>query len=87
MLHPVSFYLSHLKIQVHKNEKACVAVYPCVEQNKILWFWPNADSRCKDILNEKRPPYIPELDDPSFTATMGTRDLLYGYHPCFSLLC
>ncbi|XP_078180848.1 protochlorophyllide-dependent translocon component 52, chloroplastic-like [Carex rostrata] len=64
---------------VHKNEKACVAVYPCVEQNKILWFWPNTDPRYKDILNEKKPPYIPELDDPSFTATMGTRDLLYGY--------
>lgn len=48
-------------------------------QNDILWFWPNSDPQYKDILVKKNPPYIPELDDPSYTKLISNRDLPYGY--------
>ena len=66
-------------MQVHTAKKACVAVYPSTVQNNIVWFWPNLDPRYKDILVEKKPPYIPEIDDPSYTNLMGNRDIPYGY--------
>ncbi|TVU14012.1 hypothetical protein EJB05_37453, partial [Eragrostis curvula] len=46
---------------VHKNSKACVASYPCVVQNK-MWFYPRTEAEYKDVLQMKRPPYIPEID-------------------------
>ncbi|KAI3794835.1 hypothetical protein L1987_37475 [Smallanthus sonchifolius] len=55
---------------VHSFQKACVGVYPSTVQNEIVWFWPNTDPQYKDILTKKKPPYIPELDDPSFTFQM-----------------
>ncbi|XP_057432997.1 protochlorophyllide-dependent translocon component 52, chloroplastic-like [Lotus japonicus] len=64
---------------VHTFKKACVAAYPSTVQNDILWFWPNTDPQYKDIIERKRPPYIPELDDPSYTRLMGNRDITYGY--------
>ncbi|KAM3693108.1 hypothetical protein ACB098_08G139000 [Castanea mollissima] len=64
---------------VHTAKKACVAVYPSTVQNNIVWFWPNLDPRYKDILVEKKPPYIPEIDDPSYASLMGNRDIPYGY--------
>ncbi|XP_071718836.1 protochlorophyllide-dependent translocon component 52, chloroplastic [Rutidosis leptorrhynchoides] len=64
---------------VHTFQKACVAVYPSVTQNGIVWFWPNTDPQYKDILTKKKPPYIPQLDDPSFTHQMFNRDIPYGY--------
>uniref|UniRef100_M8BA07 Pheophorbide a oxygenase, chloroplastic n=1 Tax=Aegilops tauschii TaxID=37682 RepID=M8BA07_AEGTA len=64
--------------KVHKNSKACVASYPSVVQNNILWFYPRADGEHQDILQRKRPPFIPEIDDPSFVAVYGVRDLPYG---------
>ncbi|KAL8246497.1 hypothetical protein R6Q59_007713 [Mikania micrantha] len=64
---------------VHTFKKACVAVYPSTVQNGILWFWPSTDPQYKDILTKKKPPYIPELDDPSFTFQMFNRDIPYGY--------
>jgi len=66
-------------LQVHTFNKACAAVYPSVVQNNILWFWPNTNPDYKDILEKEKPPYVPELDDPSYSCTMGTRDLHYGY--------
>ncbi|KAI3798284.1 hypothetical protein L1987_33555 [Smallanthus sonchifolius] len=63
---------------VHTFQKACVAVYPSTVQNGIVWFWPNTDPQYKDILTRKKPPYIPELDDPSFTFQMFNRDIPYG---------
>lgn len=66
-------------MQVHTFKKACAAAYPSTVQNDIVWFWPNTDPKYKDILMEKKPPYIPELDDPSFTKLMGNRDIPYGY--------
>ncbi|KAI3794836.1 hypothetical protein L1987_37476 [Smallanthus sonchifolius] len=64
---------------VHTFPKACVAVYPSTVQNGIVWFWPNIDPRYKDILTKKKPPYVPELDDPAFTFQMFNRDIPYGY--------
>ncbi|WCJ28834.1 Pheophorbide a oxygenase chloroplastic [Euphorbia peplus] len=64
---------------VHTFNKACVAAYPSTVHHDIVWFWPNSDPQFKDILTKKKPPYIPELDDPSFTKLMGNRDIPYGY--------
>ena len=66
-------------MQFHTFKKACVAAYPSTVQNGILWFWPNADPQYKDILARKKPPYIPQIDDPSYVSLMGNRDILYGY--------
>ncbi|KAK1282143.1 hypothetical protein QJS10_CPB22g01238 [Acorus calamus] len=65
--------------QFHTFNKACAAAYPSVEQNKIVWFWPSTEPQYNDILTKKKPPYIPELDDPTYTDLMGTRDIPYGY--------
>ncbi|WVZ60951.1 hypothetical protein U9M48_010902 [Paspalum notatum var. saurae] len=64
---------------VHTNSKACVASYPCVVQNNILWFYPRAEPEYKDVLQRKRPPLVPEIDDPEFVTVYGMRDLPYGY--------
>ncbi|CAN1810452.1 Protochlorophyllide-dependent translocon component 52, chloroplastic [Linum perenne] len=53
--------------------------YPTVLHHELVWFWPNSDPQYKDILEKKKPPFIPELDDPSFTKLMGNRDINYGY--------
>ncbi|OMO81044.1 Pheophorbide a oxygenase [Corchorus capsularis] len=64
---------------VHTFKKACVAVYPSTVQYDIVWFWPNTDPQYKDIIMKKKPPYIAELEDPSFTKAIGNRDIPYGY--------
>ncbi|XP_030511153.2 protochlorophyllide-dependent translocon component 52, chloroplastic [Cannabis sativa] len=64
---------------VHTSKKACVSVYPSTVQNGIVWFWPNTDPQYKDIITKQKPPYIAEMDDPSFTNSMGNRDIPYGY--------
>ncbi|PON98088.1 Pheophorbide a oxygenase [Trema orientale] len=65
--------------QIQTSKKACVAVYPSTVMNDILWFWPNTDPQYKDILKEKTPPYFPELNDPSYTKSMGNREFPFGY--------
>eukprot|EP00262_Sarcandra_glabra_P022296 TRINITY_DN983_c0_g1_i1.p1 TRINITY_DN983_c0_g1~~TRINITY_DN983_c0_g1_i1.p1 ORF type:complete len:540 (-),score=65.05 TRINITY_DN983_c0_g1_i1:125-1744(-) len=64
---------------LHTFKKACAAVYPSVEQNKIVWFWPSTEPQYKDILMKKKPPFLQEVDDPSYSTLMGTRDIPYGY--------
>ncbi|KAL6850024.1 hypothetical protein ACP4OV_020651 [Aristida adscensionis] len=64
---------------VHESSRACVASYPCVVQNKILWFYPRTEPEYKDVLQRKRPPYMPEIDDPSYVTAFGIRDLDIGY--------
>ncbi|KAL9661877.1 hypothetical protein QQ045_026705 [Rhodiola kirilowii] len=64
---------------IYTNKKACVAVYPSTVQHDIVWFWPNSDPRFQDILSKKKPPYIPELEDPSYTKLISNRDIPYGY--------
>lgn len=66
-------------LQVHTFKQACVAVYPSTVQHDIVWFWPNSDPQYMDIITKKKPPYMPELDDPSFTKSFGNRDISYGY--------
>ncbi|XP_044472321.1 protochlorophyllide-dependent translocon component 52, chloroplastic isoform X2 [Mangifera indica] len=60
-------------------KKACAAVYPSTVHHDIVWFWPNTDPKYKDIIMTKKPPYIAELDDPSYTKLMGNREIPYGY--------
>ncbi|GLT26988.1 hypothetical protein SLA2020_020210 [Shorea laevis] len=64
---------------VHTFKKACAVAYPSTVHHDIVWFWPNSDPQYKDIILKKKPPYIPELDDPSYTKLMGNRDIPYGY--------
>ncbi|KAH9328154.1 hypothetical protein KI387_000262, partial [Taxus chinensis] len=64
---------------VHTSKRACARVYPSLQQQGIIWFWPNADPLFKDIALEKKPPFIPVLSDPSFPATLSMRDVPYGY--------
>ncbi|TKY60015.1 Protochlorophyllide-dependent translocon component 52 [Spatholobus suberectus] len=68
-----------MSLMVHTSKKACVAAYPSTVQHDILWFWPNTDPQYEDIITRKRPPYMPEIDDPSYTKLMGNRDFPYGY--------
>uniref|UniRef100_A0A0D9ZEP5 Rieske domain-containing protein n=1 Tax=Oryza glumipatula TaxID=40148 RepID=A0A0D9ZEP5_9ORYZ len=71
---------------VHKNSKACVASYPSVVQNNILWFYPRTEPEYRDVLQRKRPPYFPDLDDPSFNTVFGVRDFPYGYRNALAIL-
>ncbi|MBA0644962.1 hypothetical protein Goklo_013127 [Gossypium klotzschianum] len=64
---------------VHTFKEACVTVYPSTVQHDIVWVWPNADPQYKDIIMKKKPPYIPVLDDPSFSGPMGNREFPFGY--------
>ncbi|CAN6314809.1 unnamed protein product [Urochloa humidicola] len=64
---------------VHENSRACVASYPCVVQNQVLWFYPRTEPDYKDVLQRKRPPYMAELDDPSYFTVFGMRDFFFGY--------
>ncbi|CAI9095493.1 OLC1v1031457C2 [Oldenlandia corymbosa var. corymbosa] len=64
---------------IHTSSKACATVYPSCVQNGVLWFWPNTDEQYKDIFTREKPPFIEELDDPSFSCRMITRDIQYGY--------
>uniref|UniRef100_A0A7N0T8J5 Rieske domain-containing protein n=1 Tax=Kalanchoe fedtschenkoi TaxID=63787 RepID=A0A7N0T8J5_KALFE len=64
---------------IHTNKKACVAVYPSTVQHDIVWFWPNSDPQFQNIISKKKPPYIPELEDPSYTKLISNRDIPYGY--------
>ncbi|KAK9105491.1 hypothetical protein Scep_022335 [Stephania cephalantha] len=64
---------------VHTFKKACAASYPSIEQNKIVWFWPKSEPQYKNIAMKRKPPYIPELDDPSYSSLMGQRDIPYGF--------
>ncbi|KAJ1292996.1 hypothetical protein BS78_01G034000 [Paspalum vaginatum] len=64
---------------VHTNSRACVASYPRVVQNDILWFYPRTEPEFRDVLQRKRPPFFAEMDDPAFFTVFGMRDFPYGY--------
>ncbi|KAM0927811.1 hypothetical protein ACQ4PT_002075 [Festuca glaucescens] len=61
---------------VHKNSKACAASYPSMVQNNVLWFYPRAKDEHRDVLQRKRPPFFPQIDDPSYDTHI--RNLSYG---------
>uniref|UniRef100_A0A0D6R5K1 Rieske domain-containing protein n=1 Tax=Araucaria cunninghamii TaxID=56994 RepID=A0A0D6R5K1_ARACU len=64
---------------VHTSKRACAGLYPSVQQQGIIWFWPSTDPLYKDIALEKMPPLIPVLSDPSFRSVLSMRDIPYGY--------
>ncbi|KAK4850326.1 hypothetical protein QYF36_005713 [Acer negundo] len=64
--------------QVHTSKKACARVYPSIVQHDMVWFWPNTNPEYKDIITKKKPPFIPQLDDPSFSKVWINRDIPYG---------
>ncbi|KAK3190145.1 hypothetical protein Dsin_029706 [Dipteronia sinensis] len=45
----------------------------------MVWFWLNIDPEYKDIIMKKKPPFISEMDDPSFHKLWINRDFPYGY--------
>ncbi|TXG65820.1 hypothetical protein EZV62_007095 [Acer yangbiense] len=63
----------------HTLKKACARVYPTTVQHETVWFSPSTDPKYKDIIKKKKPPFIPELDDPSFTNLFINRDIPCGY--------
>ncbi|TXG65823.1 hypothetical protein EZV62_007098 [Acer yangbiense] len=64
---------------IHTSKKACARVYPTTVQHETVWFWPSTDPKYKEIIKKKKPPFIPELDDPSFTNSFINRDIPCGY--------
>ncbi|KAI5059901.1 hypothetical protein GOP47_0024321 [Adiantum capillus-veneris] len=64
---------------VWESKRACASVYPSVEQEGLLWFWPDTRPESKDIAKRKLPPSIPALADPSFKDELHSRNLPYGY--------
>lgn len=64
---------------VWKSVRASAAVYPSVEQEGIIWFWPDSRPESKNIAETKLPPSIPALADPAFYDELSSRDLPYGY--------
>ncbi|KAK1582319.1 hypothetical protein Q3G72_013958 [Acer saccharum] len=52
---------------------------PGGSQHDMVWFWPNTDPEYKDIITKKKPPFIPQMDDPSFSKVWINRDIPYGY--------
>ena len=71
-------------MQANTFKKACAAAYPSTVQHDIVWFWPNNDPQYKDILVERKPRKIPQLDDPFYTDS-GSKLLRCGPTSCFSL--
>ncbi|MCO5569373.1 hypothetical protein L7F22_023085 [Adiantum nelumboides] len=64
---------------VWESGRACASVYPSVEQEGLIWFWPDTRPELKDIAKRKPPPSIPALADPSFKDELHSRNLPYGY--------
>ncbi|KAM7280238.1 hypothetical protein ACFE04_007372 [Oxalis oulophora] len=54
-------------------------VYPTIVHHDIVWFWPNSDPRYKDIFATSKPPFIPELANPSYVKQSIIRDMPYGF--------
>ncbi|KAJ0836563.1 putative pheophorbide a oxygenase [Helianthus annuus] len=65
-----------LVIQFIRLKKRCVLLFipaPC--KTELCGFGPTLIHNTK----KKKPPYIPEVDDPSFTFQFLNRDIPYGY--------
>jgi phenylpropionate dioxygenase-like ring-hydroxylating dioxygenase large terminal subunit len=56
-----------------KSPRACVAAYPCVEKQGMLWVYPTAKDKAPATLPEL--PLIPEIDDPDCVYQDVFRDL------------
>ncbi|KAG0614122.1 hypothetical protein M758_6G152500 [Ceratodon purpureus] len=65
---------------LHESKKACVTVYPSMEHQGILWFWPDLSQGSINVeAAANPPPHIPEFGDPAFGFDLSSRDLEYGY--------
>ena len=60
-----------------KSQRACASIYPTVEQDGIIWFWPDMRPEFENIASSKRPPSIAGLGDPAFKDALSSRDLPY----------
>ncbi|KAI5072485.1 hypothetical protein GOP47_0012591 [Adiantum capillus-veneris] len=54
-------------------------VYLSVDQDGLLWFWPDTRPEFKNIAARKSPPAIPVLTDPAFKDKLYSMNLPYGY--------
>ncbi|KAG0583455.1 hypothetical protein KC19_3G137300 [Ceratodon purpureus] len=64
----------------HTSTKACVTVYPSIEQQGFLWFWPDLSQGAINIeAAANPPPFFPELNDPTYGFDMSVREVEYGY--------
>lgn len=65
---------------LHKSKKACATVYPSMEQQGLLWFWPDLSHGAINIeAAANPPPFFPELNDPAYAFDMAARECEYGY--------
>uniref|UniRef100_A0A7I4D6Q8 Rieske domain-containing protein n=1 Tax=Physcomitrium patens TaxID=3218 RepID=A0A7I4D6Q8_PHYPA len=66
--------------QRHRSKRACVSVYPSMEQQGILWFWSDLSQGPVNIEAAANPPPVfSELSDPDFGYDISLRDLEYSY--------
>lgn len=66
-------------MQAHTSKRACASVYPSIEQQGILWFWPDLSQGAINMEAAAHPPPVfPELSDPSFKFDLTWRDMEYG---------
>ena len=74
------FKQAWLGLQLHESKRACVQVYPSMEQQGILWFWPDLSQGSINVeAAASPPPNFPWLNNPEFAYDMSTRDLEYGW--------
>lgn len=65
--------------QRHRSKRACVSVYPSMEQQGILWFWSDLSQGPVNIEAAANPPPVfSELSDPDFGYDISLRDLEYS---------
>jgi len=64
----------------HTSKRACVAVYPSMVQQGILWYWPDLSQGPINMQAAANPPPVfAEFEDPTFKYDLSARDLEYGY--------
>lgn len=61
------------------SQIACASVYPSVEKDGLLWFWPDTRPEFQNIAARKPPPSIPALTDPAFKEKLHSMNLPYSY--------
>ena len=63
----------------HTSRKACATVYPSIEQQGLIWFWPDLSQGAINVEAAANPPPVfPELDDPAYAFDMAVRECEYG---------
>ncbi|KAJ7527737.1 hypothetical protein O6H91_16G068700 [Diphasiastrum complanatum] len=65
--------------KVHTSKRACATPYPSLEQQGLVWFWPDPKEEARSLAASRLPPKVAELDDPSFTHQWIMRDMPFGF--------